>query len=220
MTIHKEGFTTISVIFAFLALASFATLYLIPNTLAILQYGLIVAYFIFWLFIISFFRYPKRIVNRSENSIIAPADGKIVVIEEIEEKEYFKDRRMQVSIFMSPLNVHANWYPISGDITYTKYHSGKHIVANHPKSSTDNERTTVVVKHRNGTEIMFRQVAGALARRIVCYSQTGEKVEQGNNFGFIKFGSRVDIILPLNTAINVVLDELTVAQQTVIANFL
>ena len=140
--------------------------------------------------------------------------GKVVVIEEVEETEYFKDKRIQVSIFMSPLNVHANYYPIAGEVSYTKYHSGLFLVAWHPKSSTDNERSTCVVKHASGTEILFRQIAGALARRICYYSQIGDKATQGEEFGFIKFGSRVDLFLPIGTKIDVVLGQKVQAKLT------
>lgn len=219
MRIHKEGHASIVIALLFILILSYNTFLVIPEEYQIYSLGLYLIYIIFWGFIVSFFRYPKREVNKGENKIIAPADGTIVVVEEIYESEYFNDKRQQVSIFMSPLNVHANWYPISGELTYVKYHAGKHLVANNPKSSTENERTTVVVKHQNGEEVMFRQVAGAIARRIVCYSKKGDKVEQGENFGFIKFGSRVDIILPLSAKISVNLEDQPVAQQTVIAEF-
>ncbi len=219
MRIHKEGHASIVITLLFVLILSYNTFLMFPEEYRIYSLVLYLIYFTFWGFIVSFFRYPKRIINIQDNKIIAPADGTIVVIEEITETEYFNDQRMQVSIFMSPLNVHANWYPISGILSYVKHHAGKHMVANHPKSSTENERTTVVVKHENGEEVMFRQVAGAVARRIVCYSKEGNKVEQGENFGFIKFGSRVDIILPLSAKVNVNLDDKPVAQQTIIAEF-
>lgn len=153
--------------------------------------------------IIQFFRVPSRQFNFTENDVLCPADGKVVVIEEIDETEYFNDRRIQVSIFMSPLNVHVNYNPIGGIIKYVKYHPGLFLVAWHPKSSTDNERTTIVTEHSNGQEVLFRQIAGAVARRICYYVQKGQKVTTGDEFGFIKFGSRVDVILPLNCKINV-----------------
>jgi phosphatidylserine decarboxylase len=219
MRIHKEGKASIIIVLLLIIILSYNTFLMFPEEYW--KYSLILyfIYFGFWVFIISFFRYPKRTVNIQDNKIIAPADGTIVVVEEITENEYFNDKRQQVSIFMSPLNVHANWYPLSGVVSYVKYHAGRHLVAHNPKSSTDNERTTVVVKHKNGEEVMFRQVAGAVARRIVCYSKEGDKVNQGDNFGFIKFGSRVDIILPLSAKINVKLDDKPVAQNTVIAEF-
>ncbi len=219
MRIHKEGHASIVLSLLFVLILSYNTFLVFPEEYSIYSIPLYIIYFVFWFFIISFFRYPKRKINLDNHKIIAPADGTIVVIEEITETEYFNDKRIQVSIFMSPLNVHANWYPLSGIVSYVKYHAGKHMVANHPKSSTENERTTVVVKHDNGQEIMFRQVAGAVARRIVCYSQENQKINQGDNFGFIKFGSRVDIILPLTANIKVNLDDKPVAQQTVIAEF-
>lgn len=219
MRIHKEGKASIVISLIFIIILSYITFLVIPEKYLTYSIPLYIIYTLFWFFIISFFRFPKRKINFADNKIIAPADGTIVVVEEITETEYFNDKRIQVSIFMSPLNVHANWYPISGIISYIKYHAGKHIVANHPKSSTENERTTVVVKHENGQEVLFRQVAGAVARRIVCYSKEGQKINQGDNFGFIKFGSRVDIILPLSAKIKVNLDDKTVAQQTVIAEF-
>jgi len=219
MRIHKEGHASIVLTLLFILILSYNTFLVFPEEYMIYSIPLYLIYFGFWGFIISFFRFPKREINFNDNKIIAPADGTIVVVEEITETEYFNDKRIQVSIFMSPLNVHANWYPLSGVLSYVKYHAGKHMVANHPKSSTENERTTVVVKHDNGEEVMFRQVAGAVARRIVCYSKVGDKAQQGDNFGFIKFGSRVDIILPLSAKILVNLDDKPVAQQTVIAEF-
>ncbi|MEN9742768.1 MAG: hypothetical protein RLZZ65_573 [Bacteroidota bacterium] len=164
--------------------------------------------------VVQFFRIPKRTCSGEALDIMCPADGKVVVIEEVEETEYFKDKRLQVSIFMSPLNVHANYYPIAGEVTYTKYHPGLFLVAWHPKSSTDNERSTCVVKHANGQEILFRQIAGALARRICYYAQTGDHATQGGEFGFIKFGSRVDLFLPLGTKIDVQLNQKVKAKIT------
>jgi phosphatidylserine decarboxylase len=168
---------------------------------------------------LQFFRNPARSIIINENNIIAPADGKIVVIEEVTENEYFKDKRIQVSIFMSPINVHINRYPISGIVKYSKYHPGLFLVAWHPKSSTDNERTTIVVENKNGQSVLFRQIAGALARRIVNYAKEGDNATQGNEFGFIKFGSRVDLLLPLNVKINVALEQKVVGRQTIIGTF-
>ena len=153
--------------------------------------------------IIQFFRVPSRVFSFTDNDILCPADGKVVVIEEVTESEYFKDRRIQVSIFMSPMNVHVNYNPISGLIKYVKYHPGLFLVAWHPKSSTDNERTTMVIEHSSGKEVLFRQIAGAVARRICYYVQPGQTVKTGDEFGFIKFGSRVDVLLPLDCKINV-----------------
>lgn len=172
---------------------------------------------IFFFLVVQFFRVPKRTITSDENLVVCPADGKVVVIEETSETEYLKDKRIQVSIFMSPLNVHVNWYPISGVVKYFKYHKGKFLVAWHPKSSTDNERTTVVVENTNGVPVLFRQIAGAVARRIVCYSKEGSKVSQSTEFGFIKFGSRVDVFLPLGSDIKVNIDDKVVGSKTVLA---
>ena len=168
--------------------------------------------------IIQFFRIPTRKKNYTENEIVCPADGKIVVIEETEETEYFKDRRIQVSIFMSPLNVHANYYPISGKIEYQKYHPGKFLVAWHPKSSTENERTTMVVKDKKGREVLIRQIAGAVARRICYYGEQGSSVAKGEELGFIKFGSRVDVFLPLGSEIDVQIGDAVSSKLTSIGN--
>tara|TARA_B100000925_G_scaffold262641_1_gene220070 strand:- start:1443 stop:1967 length:525 start_codon:yes stop_codon:yes gene_type:complete len=164
--------------------------------------------------VIQFFRIPKRQNTYEPEEITCPADGKVVVIEETTETEYFKDKRIQVSIFMSPLNVHANYYPIKGTLPFVKYHPGKFLVAWHPKSSTDNERTTIVVKNEDGKEILIRQIAGAVARRICYYGQANDKVEQAGELGFIKFGSRVDLFLPLETKINVKLGQNVQAKLT------
>lgn len=167
--------------------------------------------------ILQFFRNPKRVVKLDFDEILAPVDGKVVVIEEVEETEYFNDKRRQVSIFMSPVNVHVTRYPASGTIKYSKYHPGKYLVAWHPKSSTDNERTTVVINTPKFGEILYRQIAGAMARRIVNYAEEGESVQQGEDAGFIKFGSRVDLFLPLNCAVAVKLDQKVVGAKTCIA---
>lgn len=167
--------------------------------------------------ILQFFRNPKRNPIKSFDEILAPVDGKVVVIEEVEETEYFNDRRKQVSIFMSPVNVHVTRYPASGKIKYSKYHPGKYLVAWHPKSSTDNERTTVVMRTPKFGDILYRQVAGAMARRIVNYAEEGENVQQGQDAGFIKFGSRVDLFLPLDCAITVRLNQKVIGAKTCIA---
>jgi phosphatidylserine decarboxylase len=164
--------------------------------------------------IIQFFRVPSRVFSFTDNDILCPADGKVVVIEEVTESEYFKDRRIQVSIFMSPMNVHVNYNPISGLIKYVKYHPGLFLVAWHPKSSTDNERTTMVIEHSSGKEVLFRQIAGAVARRICYYVQPGQTVKTGDEFGFIKFGSRVDVLLPLDCKINVKIGDTVKAKLT------
>jgi phosphatidylserine decarboxylase len=173
------------------------------------------------LLIINFFRNPDRsIAQKNEKFIFAPADGKVVVIEEVEENEYFKDRRIQVSIFMNPLNVHVNRYPISGIVSYSKYHAGKYLVAWDPKASSENERTTVVLKNDRGQELLLRQIAGALARRICCYAKVQDKAVQGDDFGFIKFGSRVDLFLPIGTKINVKIDQKVFGNRDVIAELI
>jgi phosphatidylserine decarboxylase len=171
---------------------------------------------IFFILIVQFFRNPYRNTIINEHHVIAPADGKVVVIEEVEEPEYFKDKRRQVSIFMSPVNVHVNRNPIAGIVKYAKYHPGKYLVAWHPKSSTENERTTVVIANSKA-EVLFRQVAGALAKRIVYYVKEGEMVEQGSEMGFIKFGSRIDLYLPLSAKIEVQLQQKTRGGETVVA---
>jgi len=167
--------------------------------------------------ILQFFRNPKRVINKNFNDILAPVDGKVVVIEEVEENEYFKDKRIQVSIFMSPTNVHITRYPSSGVIKYSKYHPGKYLVAWHPKSSEENERTTVVIHTPKFGDILYRQIAGAMARRIINYAEIGENVQQGEDSGFIKFGSRVDLLLPLDSAITVKLNQKVVGAKTCIA---
>ena len=178
---------------------------------------LIVIALFFLIMILQFFRNPKREVDNSDNHVLAPVDGKVVVIEEVFEPEYFKDKRLMVSIFMSPINVHVTRYALNGVVKYSKYHPGKFLVAWHPKASEENERTTVVINNRVYGEVMYRQVAGALARRIVNYAQEGMRVVQGKDAGFIKFGSRVDMYFPLGTEINVKLNEVAVGGKTVIS---
>jgi phosphatidylserine decarboxylase len=173
---------------------------------------------IFFILIVQFFRDPNRTIPQGENFIIAPADGKVVVIEEVEEPEYFKDKRKQVSIFMSPVNVHVNRVPVSGEVVYSQYHPGKYLVAWHPKSSTENERTTVVLKQGN-KEILFRQIAGALAKRIVNYAKPGMQYQMGQEYGFIKFGSRIDLYLPLDAEVMVNLEQKTTGGETIIAKW-
>lgn len=214
MTIHKEGRALLFVLLIVFVGIIWASDYYLSDVLRNIIIG---AYAIFYLIILQFFRNPIFSVAKNPKHIIAPADGKVVVIEEVEEPEYFKGKRKQISIFMSPFNVHVNRMPVEGSISYYKYHPGKYLVAWHPKSSTENERTTVVAKMSNGTEVLFRQIAGALARRIKCYVQQGQKLEQGQEFGFIKFGSRVDIFLPLDAVINVKIDDVTKGGKTVIA---
>jgi phosphatidylserine decarboxylase len=168
--------------------------------------------------ILQFFRNPKRNTEKNDAQVISPVDGKVVVIEEVEETEYFKEKRLQVSIFMSPLNVHVTRYPISGSVLFSKYHPGKYFVAWHPKASTENERTTIVLENKVYGKVLYRQIAGALARRIVNYAKEGQKVEQGIDAGFIKFGSRVDLFLPLDTKIKVKLNQKVKGGECIIAD--
>jgi len=213
---HKEGYKTIIIS----SLILVVLLLLFENFISIvwLQKTLMLLSLLLFLIILYFFRNPKRTTEHNENHIIAPADGKIVVIEEVMESEYFKDKRKQISIFMSPLNVHVTRYPIGGKIKYTKHHPGKYLVAWHPKSSEKNERTTIVVENNTLGEIQYRQVAGAVARRIVNYAQVDNFAIQGADAGFIKFGSRIDIFLPLEMNVMVKLDDKTVGGNTIIAS--
>lgn len=215
MRIHKEGFWIILISFIALGILSpLSGLIPMPLYLHYIIWGLLVLAF---LWIVKFFRYPNRIISPDETRVLCPADGKIVAIEEVFEPEHFKDKRIQISVFMSPNNVHVNWAPISGTIKFTKYHPGKYLVAWHPKSSTDNERTTVVIENYEGVQVLLRQIAGALARRIVCYAHEGNNIRQGDEFGFIKFGSRVDVYLPLTAEIKVKIGDKVSGKQTVIA---
>ena len=216
MTIHKEGRTLLFVSLLILFALNWALGNYFPEAIAVQNIVIGVSLF-FYLIILQFFRIPIFTVQKNEKQVIAPADGKVVVIEEVEETEYFKSKRKQISIFMSPINVHVNRMPVGGVISFFKYHPGKYLVAWHPKSSTENERTTVVAKMKNGTEILFRQIAGALARRIKCYVKEGQALEQGDEFGFIKFGSRVDIFLPIDAKVNVKIGDKTTGGKTVIA---
>jgi phosphatidylserine decarboxylase len=215
MTIHREGRTILFVLLIVSFALNWAVYYFFPQP--IVQNSVIVISIAFYLLILQFFRIPVFEVQKNEKQILSPADGKVVVIEETEEPEYLKSKRKQISVFMSPINVHVNLMPVAGSISYFKYHPGKYLVAWHPKSSTENERTTVVAKMKNGTEILFRQIAGALARRIKGYIKEGQKLEQGEEFGFIKFGSRVDIFLPLDAKILVKVGDITKGGKTVLA---
>ncbi|PHR47399.1 MAG: phosphatidylserine decarboxylase family protein [Fluviicola sp.] len=215
MKLHREGYLIITIGILILIGIQILNLWLWTIVglwwlFALLTIGVLVMAYL----IIQFFRLPKRIFQGLDNEIISPADGKVVVIEEVDESEYFHDRRIQISIFMSPLNVHANFNPISGIVKYVKYHPGLFLVAWHPKSSTDNERSTFVVEHASGKEVLFRQIAGAVARRICYYIQPGDKVKAGEEYGFIKFGSRIDLLLPLNTKINVKIGDKVKGQLT------
>lgn len=216
MTIHREGKNWVWGTLITVLLINFLVLNFRAEHDWITVLVLIVT-IVFFLLILQFFRYPKRNITRNENYVIAPADGKVVVIERTEESEYYKDKRIQVSIFMSPINVHANWYPMSGKIKFLRYHKGKYLVAWHPKASTENERSTIVVEKDSNKTILLRQIAGALAKRIVYYPRENDLVKQGAEMGFIKFGSRVDIYLPLTAKINVKLNQKTIGGVTVIA---
>jgi phosphatidylserine decarboxylase len=216
MTIHKEGH---KMLLKFLAL-EIAIYYGAITYLATapwLMYTVIGLSTVFYLIILQFFRQPNRELIQEEGKIIAPVDGKVVVIEDVEEPEYFKDKRKQISIFMSPINVHQTRVPVGGIVKYFKYHPGKYLVAWHPKSSTENERTTAVIQTKSGTEVLFRQIAGALAKRICWYIDEGNQIDQSEEYGFIKFGSRVDVFLPLDAKITVDLEQKTKGGQTIIA---
>lgn len=212
---HREGQTIILTTFFIVCAVVLISQYYLD--IPWLRMGLQIASLFILVMVLQFFRNPKRVVKLDFDELLSPVDGKVVVIEEVEETEYFNDKRMQVSIFMSPINVHVTRYPASGAIKYSKYHPGKYLVAWHPKSSTDNERTTVVINTPKFGEILYRQVAGALARRIVNYAEEGESVQQGEDAGFIKFGSRVDLFLPLDCAIAVKLDQKVIGAKTCIA---
>lgn len=216
MTIHREGYTILGVTVTILLLINAAAWYFSGNSQMIML-PVIVITIILFLLVLQFFRVPARNFIQSEKLVIAPADGKVVVIEETYEAEYFKDKRLQVSIFMSPINVHVNWYPVSGNVKYVRYHKGKYLVAWHPKASTDNERSTIVLENERKIPVLVRQIAGALAKRIVYYPHENDKVRQGSELGFIKFGSRVDIFLPLGTKVNVALGQKTQGGLTILA---
>ena len=206
MKIHKEGFKTIGLFALVTAAIIFASLVFLAPNFPIVAWVIVIAAIVLFLFIISFFRIPSRTHAAGEDLIVAPCDGTVVVIEEVEADEYFKDRRLQLSIFMSPLNVHVNRNPVSGEVMYSQYHKGKYLVAWHPKSSTENERHSVVYK-LGEKEVLVKQIAGALAKRIVNYLKPGDKVEMGEEMGFIKFGSRVDLLLPIGTQIDVKINQ-------------
>lgn len=215
MKLHKEGTPTLIVVFIALAVICAVVFYFAGCN--VFTYILLLAAIVFYGFIVRFFRVPFRKKIAEDRAVFSPCDGKVVVIEEVFESEYLKEKCIQLSIFMSPNNVHVNWYPVSGKVEYSKHHHGKYLVAWHPKSSTENERTTVVV-NTGKEKILFRQIAGAVARRIVCYAKEGDTAEQNMEFGFIKFGSRVDVFLPLGTKVNVELEQKVVGSQTILAN--
>jgi phosphatidylserine decarboxylase len=213
---HKEGGKII-----LLATSATVVIFLLSHkltTILWLEKTILIATLLVLILILQFFRNPNRRITPNDKTVLAPVDGKVVVIEEVYEEEYFKDKRLQVSIFMSPINVHVTRYAVSGKIKYSKYHPGKYLVAWHPKASTENERTTVVIESREFGEILYRQIAGALARRIVNYAQEGMNVRQGDDAGFIKFGSRVDIFFPIGTKIEVKLQQNAIGNHTIITS--
>jgi len=216
MRTHREGYkiiliTTIACIVAWLLIKTY-----IP--IPIVRYILLVGLLILLLWVVRFFRYPKRNINFGDH-ILSTADGKIVAIEEVMETEYFNEKRIMISVFMSPFNVHVNWYPFDGEIKYSKYHPGRFLIAHHPKSSEFNECTSVVLENSLGNNVLIRQVAGIMARRIICYAVKGDSVKQGEEMGIIRFGSRVDFFLPTSVKVEVKMDENVRAQKTVIAKF-
>ena len=218
MTIHKEGTATISLIAIFVGVLNILNFsYLFPISI-IAAWAVFIITVAFFLFIVSFFRMPLRSLTISEEAIVSPADGKVVVIEEVEPDEFYKERRIQLSVFMSPANVHVNRLPIAGNIVYNKYHPGKFLVAWHPKSSTDNERWSVVIENSKGS-ILCKQIAGALARRICNYSTVGQSFKQCDEYGFIKFGSRVDLLLPVGTKIHAKIGDVVKGGVTVLASW-
>lgn len=218
MTIHKEGYKIIAISTILFGAINLLSFYALSSNYPWLSWLIFIGTLGLLLFIISFFRIPNRVLTIRDNAIVAPADGKVVVIEEVQADEYFTDRRIQISIFMSPLNVHVNRNPISGEVVYSEYHKGKYLVAWHPKSSTENERHTVVYR-KDGREILTKQIAGALAKRIINYLQPGMQVKQTDEMGFIRFGSRVDLFLPLDAKINVKLGDKPKGGVTVIAEW-
>jgi len=217
MHIHKEGYKPIAISTIIFAVINLLSFYFISFSLPALSWLIFIATFGLLLFIISFFRIPKRVLSTGADKVVAPADGKVVVIEEMFDEEYFKEKRLQISIFMSPLNVHVNRNPVSGEVVYNQYHKGKYLVAWNPKSSTENERHSVVIRHPKA-EILVKQIAGALAKRIINYLQAGQKVEQNAEMGFIRFGSRVDVLLPPGTKVDVQLNQVVQGGVTVLAS--
>jgi phosphatidylserine decarboxylase len=216
MTIHKEGYTSIALCVLLIFVSNALIQFYFPDA-HFLKWVVYILSFALFVIILQFFRSPSFPINADEKQVLCPADGKVVVIEETDEPEFLKDRRIQISVFMSPINVHVNRNPIKGIVKYFRYHPGKYLVAWHPKSSTENERTTIVIENSVGIPVLFRQIAGAMARRIVWYVKKGDQVDQGQQFGFIKFGSRVDVFLPLGTKINVSLGEVVKGGRTVLA---
>jgi len=213
--LHKEGHKIIFFTLVIVIVLSLLADYFVPNSY--IRGGIIISLIILLVLILQFFRNPKRNFIKEKNQVLSPVDGKVVVIEEVFEKEFFNEKRLQISVFMSPLNVHVTRYPVGGKVVYSKYHPGKFLVAWHPKSSEENERTTVVVESESFGNVLHRQIAGALAKRIVNYAKEGESVEQTADSGFIKFGSRVDVFLPIDTKINVTLNQKVKGGVTVLA---
>lgn len=218
MKVHREGYQTIALCGLFFVVLNVVMFYFLPYSLIWLSWAIFILSFLFFLFIISFFRVPNRVLTLDNNKIIAPADGKVVVIEETVDEEYFKDKRLQISIFMSPANVHQNLNPVTGEVLYSQYHKGKYLVAWDPKSSTENERHSVVIQNEH-SPVLVKQIAGAVARRIVNYLKAGQKVQQGGELGFIKFGSRVDLLLPVGTKVHVELNQAVKGGITVVASW-
>ena len=218
MTIHREGYRIIAVSIFIFAAINILSFYFFNDALRWLAVSILLVSIIVLLFVILFFRVPNRSLTFSENKIVAPADGKVVVIEEVTDTEFLKDRRVQLSIFMSPVNVHLNRAPVSGTVVYNNYYKGKYLVAWHPKSSTLNERQSIVLENSNGM-ILIKQIAGAMAKRICNYALPGRTFKQGEEFGFIKFGSRVDVLLPLDAKIEVKLGQMVKCGITVLASF-
>jgi phosphatidylserine decarboxylase len=216
MTIHKEGYTSIALCILFIFVLNAVIQFYFPQAHTVKWIVYILSAMLF-LIILQFFRSPSISIDTNDKQVLCPADGKVVVIEETTETEYLKDKRIQLSVFMSPINVHINRNPIAGVIKYFHYHKGKYLVAWHPKSSTENERTTIVIENSEGVPVLFRQIAGALARRIVWYVKEGDQVQQGQQFGFIKFGSRVDVFLPLGSEIKVELGQVVKGGRTILA---
>ena len=217
MRIHKEGYTTIIIAIAFLTIINVISFKLIPFLL--IHVFILLISLVFFYLILHFFRNPERKVLVSNKDIMAPSDGKLVVNEEVFENEVLKEDCVQLSIFMSPLNVHKQWYPVNGKIIYSKNHPGKYLVAWHPKSSTENERSTIVIETENSQKILFRQIAGAVARRICNYAKEGQTVDQNMEAGFIKFGSRIDVFIPKSAKIKVNLNDLIIGGKTILAEF-
>lgn len=213
---HKEGHKII--VFTFILVAAICLVAKKFIEIEWLQYLLFTIAIVFLILILQFFRNPKRPIKENQNQVFSPVDGKVVVIEEVFEKEYFNDKRLQISVFMSPLNVHVTRYPVGGEVVFSKYHPGKYLVAWHPKASEENERTTVVVKNPIFGEVLHRQIAGALAKRIVNYAEEGQNVPQASESGFIKFGSRVDVFLPLSAKVEVSLNQKVTGGITVLAS--